>query len=265
MRPEDGKAGHNFLSPEIHDYVETRLAEDPLHIEPKRLLNNLLSSQPMCFNLFAPLAMDLKLATRLVSAMPGFETVTAVTAVKLEYAPSKETMLNDGTSFDAWIEYCRDNGWYGFIGIETKLTEPFSQKNYECNEYYRRWMNDAEGWWLPGSETRFADKAYNQLWRNHLLARALQYQPGSRYDESYSVALSHPLDRKCRTAFEAYSTYLAPAGAGTLLKWSLDDVITRWQACAETEKECAWLRSFHTRYLDLTASEAAWQQREIGS
>jgi hypothetical protein len=34
-------------------------------------------------------------------------------------------------SFDAFIEYERPDGSLGFIGIEAKLTEPFSIKHYD--------------------------------------------------------------------------------------------------------------------------------------
>lgn len=261
LRSEDGLAGRNFINDKIFTYVKNRIAEDSLHIEPRRLLNNMLSSQPMCFNLFAPLAMNLNLATKLVSAMPGFETVLKVTSVKLEYAPPKENMLNDGTSFDAWIEFYRDNGQYGFIGIETKLTEPFSQKEYQCNEYYRRWVNDSDGWWLPGSYNHFNDKNFNQLWRNHLLSYALLHCPESRYNEAYSVVILHPMDGKCQSAYRLYSDKLTPKGINTLLNWPLDDLITTWKPLVETDDERSWLRSFSRRYLELEGSEKYWQQR----
>jgi hypothetical protein len=78
---KDGAAGWNFVTSAVHAFAEDCYAKDPTHIEPRRLRNNLLSSQPMCFNLFAPLALDLNLATQLVAALPGLEHITCVTAV----------------------------------------------------------------------------------------------------------------------------------------------------------------------------------------
>lgn len=259
LRKEDGWAGKNFINKKIHNYAKERLAEDSLHIEPKRLRNNLLSSQPMCFNLFAPLALNLDLAQRLISGLPGFEDVAKITEVKLEYAPPKETMLNDGTSFDAWIEYRRTDGKLGFIGIETKLTEPFSQASYDFDERYNRWLDNPEWWWVAGSEANFSNKAYNQLWRNHLLSFALQHQPENRYAESFSAVISHPLDNKCDDALEAYRMNLLPQGKANLLIWPLNDVINGWLAQPETKEEESWLQALRVRYLDIEASEAAWQ------
>jgi hypothetical protein len=259
LRAEDGLKGWNFLNERIHRYAEQRLAEDSLHIEPNRLRNNLLSSQPMCFNLFAPLALDSELAVKLVSGLPGFGDISEVTGVKMEYAPPKETMLNDGTSFDAWLEYKRENGYLGFIGIETKLTEPFSQKEYDFNQYYQRWQDNHCWWWVPGAEKHFSDKKYNQLWRNHLLAFALRHQPESPYSEAFTAVLSHQRDTVCKNALVAYRKYLLPEGRATLLEWSLDDLINRWLARVDTRETISWLHSLRLRYLDLEASEAEWQ------
>lgn len=260
LRREDGLAGWNFITAKVHKYAEERLIQDSLHIEPTRLRNNLLSSQPMCFNFFAPLALDLELARRLIVSFPGFENVARVTDVKLEYAPPKETLLNDGTSFDAWVEYRRADGIVGFIGIETKLTDPFSQDDYDFNQHYQRWLDNHDWWWVGGAEVHFSNKSYNQLWRNHLLAFALQHQPESHYSESFSAVIFHPKDEVCHNAVAAYCENLLPCGKTTLLKWSLDDLIDRWLGCVKTREEQSWLQALRLRYLDLKASEAEWQQ-----
>ena len=44
---------------------------------------------------------------------------------------------DDNTSFDAFIEFELAEGGLGFAGIETKLTEPFSQKLYDGPAYRR--------------------------------------------------------------------------------------------------------------------------------
>jgi hypothetical protein len=260
LRENDGLAGKNFYNKEIHAYVEKRLAEDSIHIEPSRLHNNLLSSQPFCFNIFAPLALDKKLAMRLLKSILGWPNLSQVTRVEIEYAPPKELMLNDGTSFDAWIEYKLDNGRYGFIGIETKLTEPFSQKHYDFKSSYGRWMKNPSWWWNSGAEVQFSNRYYNQLWRNHLLAFALQYQPDSKYSESFSAVLHHPDDKHCYKAINSYRELLLPNGQPTLLEWSLDELCGKWTQQVETGKEKYWLKALYSRYLYLDASEPLWQQ-----
>ena len=129
LRNGDGEQGYNFLTEGIRQVARDRLAEGGGAIERNRLHCNLLSSQPMCFNLFAPLQLDPSLATTLVSALPGLPEGIQVTAVRLEYAPDPLKHLMDRSAFDAFIEYRRGDR-RGFIGVETKLTEPFSQKSY---------------------------------------------------------------------------------------------------------------------------------------
>lgn len=257
---EDGLAGGNFVNAVVHAFAEQRIALDDENIEVGRLRNNMLASQTMCFNLFASLAVDMELATRLIVGLPGMEQVARVTDVRLEYAPPKETHLKDRTSFDAWVEYERANGMRGFLGIETKLTEPFSQNHYDFGPGYRRWQEEPSWWWVPGAEAHFSDKRYNQLWRNHLLAFAHRHQPETVYSECFSAVISHPKDNGCNNSINAYEKHLLPEGRSTLLEWPLDDLVRRWMEYAKTAEEQDWLQSLYLRYLDLEASEASWQR-----
>src|SRR4030042_3566117 len=63
----DGEAGRNFLTQEIYEVVLDRIAQGSGAVEKYRLLHNMLSSQPMCFNLFGPLVRDHDLAKNLRS------------------------------------------------------------------------------------------------------------------------------------------------------------------------------------------------------
>lgn len=138
LRPEDGEKGLNFLSPEIFEVVQRRLSEGS-GVEPFRVLHNMLSSQPMCFNLLGLLAEDLELATSLWRRVLPDEVMN-VTKVRVEYAPEPAgEYLGDATAFDAFVEYSTVDGRNGFCGIETKLTEPFSQREYDRPEYWE-WM-----------------------------------------------------------------------------------------------------------------------------
>lgn len=256
----DGAEGWNFVTGAVHTFAEARLARDPVHIEPERLRNNLLSSQPMCFNLFAPLALDLALATKLIKALPALAHIRRVTDVRLEYAPSpRSDFLNDGTSFDAWVEYERDDASLGFVGIETKLTEPFSMAHYAFDERYAKWMCGDGRWWVPGAETAFSDSSFNQLWRDHLLAFALRQQSARKYVESFCAVVAHPLDARLPEICDTYRQHLQPEGKTTLLSWPLDVLLNAWRPLAATREERFWVQSLRLRYLDMEASEAAWR------
>jgi len=180
LTAQDGARGMNFLTPEIHEVARERLQEGQGTVEEFRLLHNLLSSQPMCFNLFGPLVRDHALATLLWRALLGDE-VAAVTRVRLEYAPLPAAeYLDDRTAFDAFVEYRRPDGALCFTGVETKLTEPFSQSGdySQAQRRYQRWLERAELPWRPDRLSEVDAKEHNQLWRDHLLAFAIDRYNG---------------------------------------------------------------------------------------
>ena len=168
---EAGAKGLNFLTPGSFDVARRRIALGA-GVEPFRCLRNMLSSQPMCFNLFGPLVHDHTLATRVMrAALPG--EVGEVTDVRIEYAPSpKGEYLNDRTSFDAFVSYVRPDGELAFLGIETKLTDTFSEHEYD-GPTYRRFTECEPSLWRRDAWPYLASSRWNQLWRNHLLVESL--------------------------------------------------------------------------------------------
>jgi len=250
---EDGERGMNFLDPTIFDVASRRLAEKRGAIDPFRLLCNMLSSQPMCFNLFGKLVDDLELATRLMQALlPG--EIQAVTRVVLEYAPEPaRNYLNDRTAFDAFVSYIRLDGNESFIGIETKLVEAFSAKEYR-SQFYDHWTQDPRAPWLPDMLPSLQAKQLNQLWRDHLLAIAMSMIPGSRYTSGRFMVVYHPLDLECREALAAYKDLLKPNDT-TFVEMPLDSLVELWNSAGSPTEQKVWLNMFSLRYLDLQASE----------
>ena len=127
----DAVAGLNFLTSEIHRYATERIASGG-GVEEFRCVRNLLSSQPMAFNLFGPLHDDPGLAALLLDPLLPGGVQTA--SVDVEWAPPRTLHLDDATSFDVVARYVRADGREAIAGIETKLTEPFSQKVYGLDD-----------------------------------------------------------------------------------------------------------------------------------
>lgn len=245
LTPADGAAGKNFLTPAIHECAKQRLQNRRKGdvVKPYRLLNNMLSSQPMCFNLFAPLADDLDLATRLVRALWGSK-IAQVTKVCLEWAPDpKDEYLNDLTAFDAFIEYKLEDGTLGFIGIETKLSETFSNKVYDRPEY-RRWMTSDSPWGTnaPGVE----HNKHNQLWRDHLLSWALQRHSESPYSTGAFCVIYHPEDSRCAKGIDWYLALLRDTNS--IQSLTLDRILSNWRQILGAD---SWLDEFAVRYLEV--------------
>lgn len=258
LRREDGEQGCNFLTDEIFGVAMERLDSRKGVVERFRLLNNLLSSQPMCFNLFGPLVRDHDLATHLLGYLLPNQ-VDVVLDVRLEYAPGPASeYLGDRTAFDAFIAYRQSDGQHAFIGFETKLTEPFSRQQYDDDKagvrHYRQWMTP-DGPWLPDAADMVVDVRHNQLWRDHLLAIALKHhpEPGKSWARGQLALIRHPLDLECGVVTAGYTSLLQPDDT-TFIDLPLDEVVMKWGEVAQSPAEQQWIEAFRQRYLDLAAS-----------
>ena len=247
LRPNDASSGRNFLSPQIFEVVSRRVAQGT-GVEEYRVLHDMLSSQPMCFNLFAPLVDDQELATDLVRSL-WVPRVRRVTRTEIEWAPQPASeYLADRTSIDTVLEYELDKGGLGFLGIETKLTEPFSPDRYD-KPSYRRWMTpDAP--WRDDAGADVDHTAWNQLWRNHLLVWSMLRHPSSRYDEGRCIVVRHPADTRCDDVMAGYRRLLKDTRS--LEDCPLDRVISTWRTVLDPSP---WLDAFELRYLSLNRSQ----------
>ena len=254
LRREEGAQGLNFLTPAIFEVAQRRIAEGKGTVEPFRLLHNMLSSQPMCFNLFGQLVDDLDLATTLWQALlPG--EVKRVTRVLIEYAPEPAAeYLNDRTAFDAYVEYLDTAGRPTFTGIEVKLSEPFSQKRYD-RPAYRRWMDGPNSPWRPEAWERVAKVSHNQLWRDHLLAVAIFDQRESRFDHGRLMLVRHPDDSHCHSVVQEYQDLLKDDD-DTFIDMPLDRLVKTWQDLSVADDLQEWLAQIRLRYLNLAASKS---------
>lgn len=101
LTAEDGAAGRNFLTDGIQQVAEARIAEGGT-VEPFRCRHNLLSSQPMCCNLFGQFTIRPALAQAFVTAITGHEVEVESDGVTIEDSPGH---LGDATGLDASIRY----------------------------------------------------------------------------------------------------------------------------------------------------------------
>jgi hypothetical protein len=91
----------------------------------QRTFDNMLSSQAMCFNVFAPLATRLDLAAEVLR--PFISGLLEITALHIEYTPARDVFRDQtglgGVDCDVLIEGWTEQGRLVQI-IETKLVEP---------------------------------------------------------------------------------------------------------------------------------------------
>lgn len=212
--PKDG-CWKNFLTEYAYKYAKKRVNPDnkkPYEtIEEDRLFNNLLSSQPMAFNLFCPLRQMLEespeTATKVIKAALPDYPIDKITEVDLEFIPEEyEDLTGDRSAMDAIIRFKDEVGKEGFIAVETKYSE-----NLGTNAAYKK---DESGKKIPRSQNIDAirelqcftlDAEENimkgnipltQIYRNFLLSESYGFKKGL---QSYSIILSpkeHPSTKR---------------------------------------------------------------------
>lgn len=177
------QTGANFLTAAAHDAATARLAAKERHqmLDEQRLWADLLSSMPMCFNLFGDLAADPMLADRAVHTLwpdaPG-----EVTQLRFEHSPGRldADYLGNLTAFDVAVVLDVDDGRRAIIGVETKYHEwakPETAKPTRLDRY--RQVAEASEAFVPGVEETVNGTGLLQIWLDHLLVLSmLQHHSG---------------------------------------------------------------------------------------
>lgn len=255
LTAEDGAAGRNFLTDHIGQVAEARISDGGT-VEPFRCRHNMLSSQPMCFNLFGHLKVRTTLAAAFVTAIVGRPVEIEDDGVTIEDSPGH---LGDATGLDASIRYRTHDGRRGVLGIETKLTEQFSPKVYglDSKPAYWRYSQAPDAPFRSDQLERLTDSRWNQLWRNQLLCEAIKdYESRDLADQVVVFPAGMPATA---ALIEQYAELLARPDAVHMR--TLPEVLVDVEpAVANTDRP--WLDAFRTRYIDLDLSTAlydAWR------
>ena len=255
----------NYLTPNIRDVVEDELkangsrpeAMRGFYAEP-RIFNHLLSSQPLCFNLFGELDLDLDLATRTLADMSKGR-IARVCSVDFEFSPGRESpdYTGDKSAFDVYVKYETSSGGKGFVGIEVKYHEDLKSAGNE-KAYYadhgHRYDQIAKnmGCFREAELVKVQGTRLQQLWRDHLLAGAHKAEDG--FDDALFVVLHPEGNVDCANAVDEYRECLEPvdgassAWAVDLEVWTLESFVE----CLKRHSPADWIRSFHHRYLDFS-------------
>lgn len=188
----DGEKGKNFYDGYgIFDAVKKyRKYNKPLY-------SNLLRSEHIPFNIFIPLDKDRKFC-RNVFADILKSNILSVDRIEIEYAPKpKEKYLNDGTSFDAYIEYTNSDSTKGMIGIEVKYTEkeykllPNSKQEKDIKDKSSTYYTVTEkcGLYKQNAVQFLPTDNFRQVWRNHILGASILLDDNSEFKHFTSLTL----------------------------------------------------------------------------
>lgn len=204
-------AGKNFLSPEVHRLAlqEWLLCEEDAAIDPERLFGNALSSMPLAFSLFGPLALNTKLATTVFrNLLPDF--VQSVQRIIFEHSPGRRNsrFLADRTAFDLAVHVTTPDGEPATIFIEVKFSESMEGPAARMRDRYNEASSQVRLYRDPDSAI-LRSLAIEQLWREHMLAQfAVDQEITSR---AVFMVIGPRLNRRVQAAFRVYEAELLDA------------------------------------------------------
>jgi hypothetical protein len=260
--PKEG-CWKNFLTEHAFNYAKDRVEHKKKYetIEGDRLFNNLLSSQPMAFNLFCPLRQmreeSPETATKVIkAALPGYP-IHIVTEVELEFIPENHMELTgDKSAMDAIIRFEDEQGKGGFIAIETKYSE-----NLGTNVAYDR---DDNGKKIPRAKSIEAvkelqcfkleeerliiegKKGLTQIYRNFLLSETYGLDKGL---QSYSIILAPKRHPSTKRELESLTNGLREEYKNKIEEINLEDFVERTISVCPVGYATIFER-FYDRYLN---------------
>ena len=209
------ETGANFLSNAIRNQVRRRRDHHESHqtLDETRLWSDLLSSMPMCFNLFGEAADD---PARLAAAVDALWPTHPGTAIELrfEWSPGRRdrTYLSNRTAFDAAVLlHLDEEDRQGVIGIETKYHEHVKRERAPSDTRrmprYRE-VTERSGVFANGWEQVLAGTDLQQIWLDHLLVLAMLQHPSGHWAWGRYVLAYPAANPSVRAAAERYREVL---------------------------------------------------------
>lgn len=210
LRADAADSGKNFISPEVHLLAlrELLLREEDAAIDEDRLLTNTLSSMPLVFNAFGPLALDTKLATAVFRQMlPDF--VHSVEHIAFEHSPGRrdERFLADRSAVDSAVHITTPEGQAGIVYCEVKYSEDMTGPAARWRERYDQALKQVRLYRNPDSPI-LRSPPIEQLMREHMLAQ-LAVDNGIT-PRAMFIGIAPRLNRRADAAFRVYSSELVP-------------------------------------------------------
>lgn len=244
--PDAEQSLSNYLTDGIRDVVRREVL-DPARCRGKlfkapRVFDDLLSSQPLCFNLFGELQRDLGHASRALEALARGR-IARVTAIEFEHSPGRGNTryTGDKSAFDVFVEYVNAAGGRGFVGIEVKYHENLKDELARHRPRYDE-VAVAMGAFHSDAMDRLQSKPLHQLWRDHLLAGSLLLDATAGYADGFFTVLYPVGNVHCQRAVDGYRACLT--SSASFAAWTLEEVVGALHAAGG-----AWVGEVEQRYL----------------
>ena len=248
----------NYMNETIRDVVREEVlkpenSRGKLYANP-RIFNDLLSSQPLCFNLFAELKRDLSLATAVMTELaPG--VVGSVLDIGFEWSPGKSDprLTGDRSAFDVYVTFESTQGGSGFIGIEVKYHENLIGVAANTTDRHFEIASQMDCFKQSALE-QLQQQPLQQIWRDHLLAGI--HRIANHFDEGFFVFLYPEDNLHCAEAIKGYTDCLTTDQ--TFATWTLESVAKAIKRHTDDE----WIDLLIDRYLNFEKIYSYAQQTE---
>lgn len=217
--------GCNFLSEPIRAAVHHRLDHPEPHqtLNTARLWADLLSSMPMCFNLFGETWADpARLAPAASALWPGHPGQAI--GLRFEWSRGRRDpkYLNNRSAFDAALLFDVGADEGAVLGIETKYHEDIRRERppdpvKRMPRYLE--VTEASGVFAPGWEGALVGTDLQQLWLDHLLVLSMLQHPKSKWSAGRFLVVYPAANPSVARAVERYRAVLkddATFGACTI-------------------------------------------------
>lgn len=202
--------GANFLCPAAWKAAKDRQSRPEKHqnFYVDRLYADLLSSMPMCFNLFGPLSGDLTLASAAVRTWWP-EAQGSVGAVRFEWSPGRRIRgkyLENASAFDVAFELSLNGRRRGIIGVETKYHEHCKVEKVPSDTRLRRYrrVTSESGVFKTDALQALVGTHLQQIWLDHLLALSMVQDRDENWDWSKFILVYPERNPSFRKAAEEY-------------------------------------------------------------
>jgi hypothetical protein len=209
------ETGANFLTDGARAAAQYRIdhPERKQTLNPDRLYADLLSSMPMCFNLFGPLWANHELGAEAVRRWwpdaPG-----RLSAIRFEWSPGRQVpgrYLENRTACDVAFEVASPDGSRGLIGVETKYHEHCKAEAPPSSDRVRRYRDVVGlcGVFRRGAVDAILGTRLQQIFLDHLLVLSFLHDAVSPCRWAKFVLVHPERNPSFATAAKAYSALLS--------------------------------------------------------
>lgn len=248
------KTGSNFISEAAFRFAKQKVLDKQINkyltIDEYRLFNNMLSSMPMCFNMFSDLREmlvtekdnALKIVKELFIEIPWIHELTYV---DVEFIPIPITdYTNDKSAFDALLLVKDDAGKAGLISIETKYTDILGENRASDSDIKNDLVKKGK-FFKQALCDELMQNGYKQIHRNFLLTYA--YAKKNRFKYFANVILSPKSDILSEKEIQEMKSEMTKHQE-CVYKLSLEKFVDRGKNCSHVYFKNL-MQKFEIRYL----------------